>query len=493
MFKMILKELDGVLLEYGITVKENLVILTRNSYEMTELFFCLKKIMPDKWGIRHIDFMEMYNIYKNKTILFPYDGSVSACGEIGAKNAKCMFWNHIKYYIASKLRAEKIGSFKDPATLTLTNVYINPLFKKYLESRDTHEREELFKMMTEKDDRAQEQSSENVEYETTIDCETDEDWVNEPYNEDDYDSDPTEDSSYDEDCDDEYTESDEETNCAADDNVKEEITKILGVNKNDEEEVVVKGFKFSPDKVEKMDTDDYKEFLRLLKESQGLNPSSDMNEAFENIIKGEISKIDDWFEKMATYSASHNSERPHDTKEGEQITKDVEPAQEKTVETTEVPAYMNILKDTINSYQNKTETEPKKFGREDLQTGDIIVRENGSIEVAIPQYDVLVRKSDYNRISELPKYFDSEDNVTDGGWAVVTVYRPSEAYHFRLDMLSDSLSESQKLFDLKPDDNKIEWKITFNGDYKCPYCSKRSKQKTAFCPHCGKSIMDIKE
>ena len=163
MFKMTLKELDGVLLEHGITDKENFGILTRNSCEIAELFFCLKKIMPDKWGIGHIDFIDMYNIYKNKTILFPYDGSMSACGELGAKNARCMFWNDIKYYITSKLRAEKIGSFKDPATLTLTNVYINPLFKKYLESRDTHEREEIFKMMTEKDDRAQEQSLEEKE------------------------------------------------------------------------------------------------------------------------------------------------------------------------------------------------------------------------------------------------------------------------------------------------------------------------------------------
>lgn len=469
MFKMTLKELDGVLLEYGITDKENFGILTRNSYEMTELFFCLREIMPDKWDIRHIDFIDIYNIYRTKTILFPYDGSVSACGELGAKNARCMFWSNIKYYITSKLRAEKIGSFKDPATLTLTNVYINPLLKKYLESRDTHEREELYKMMTEKDDRAQEQSSEKVECETTTDYETDEDWVNEPYNEDDYDYDPTEDSNYEEDYDEEYTETDEETCCAADDNFKEEIAEVLGVNKNDDEEVVVKGFKFSPDKVEKMDTDDYKEFLRLLKESQALNPSSDMNEAFENIIKGEVSKIDDLFAKMATYSASHNDERPDDSKEGEQITKDVKPAQEKIAEC------------------------PKKFGREDLQTGDIIVRENGSIEAAIPAYDVLVRKSGYNRISELPEYFDSEDNITNGPWTVTIVYRPTEAYHFCLDVLSPSLSKSQILFELEPDNKKDEWKIIAAGRYECPYCSKENKQKTAFCPHCGKSIMDIKE
>lgn len=489
MFKMTLKELDGVLLEYGITDKENFGILTRNGYEMTELFFCLREIMPNKWSIRHIDFIDMYNIYKTKTILFPYDGSVSACGELGAKDAKCMFWNDVKYYIVSKLRAEKIGSFKDPVTLTLTNVYINPLFKKYLESRDTHEREEIFKMMTEKDDRAQEQSSENVECETVTDCEVDEDWVNEPYNEDDYDSDPTEDSNYDE----EYDESDEETDCAPDDNFKEEIAEILGVNKNDDEEITVKGFKFSPDKIEKMDTDDYKEFLSLLKESQALNPSSDMNETFENIIKGEISKIDDLFAKMAAYSGSHNDERPDDSKEGIQITKDIEPAQEKTVETTKAPAYMNILKNTINSYQNKTEAEPQKFGREDLQTGDLIVRRNGSIEVAIPQYDVLVRKSGYNRISELPKYFDSEDNVTNGPWTVTTVYRPTDAYHFCLDSLSPSLSKSQILFELEPNCEKDEWKIIAAGRYECPYCSKENKQKTAFCPHCGKSIMDIKE
>ena len=493
MFKMTLKELDGVLLEHGITDKENFGILTRNSREIAELFFCLKEIMPDKWGIGHIDFIDMYNIYKNKTILFPYDGSMSACGELGAKNARCMFWNDIKYYITSKLRAEKIGSFKDPATLTLTNVYINPLFKKYLESRDTHEREELYKMMTEKDDRAQEQSSENVECETTIDYEDDEECVNEPYNEDDYDSDPTEDSNYEEDYDEEYDESDEETDCAADDNLKEEIAKISGVNKNDDEEVVVKGFKLSPDKIEKMGTDDYKEFLHLLKESQALNPSSDMNEAFGNIIKGEISKIDDLFAKMAAYSASHNSERPDDSKEGEQITKDIEPAQEKIVETTEAPAYMNVLKDTINSYQNKTETEPKKFGREDLQTGDIIVRENGSIEVAIPQYDVLVRQSGYNRISELPKYFNSEDNVTNGPWTVTNVYRPSEAYQFHLTELSRTLTKNQELFSLRASYEKDEWKIIAAGRYECPYCSKENKQKTAFCPHCGKSIMDIKE
>lgn len=408
MFKMTLKELDGILLEYGITDKENFGILTRNSREITELFFCLKEIVPDKWGIKHIEFMDIYNIYKTKTILFPYDGSVSACGELGAKDAKCMFWNDIKYYIVSKLRAEKIDSFKDPVTLTLTNVYINPLFKKYLVSRDIHEREELFKMMTEKDDRAQEQSlEEKVECETNIDYEDGEDWVNEPYNEDDYDYDPTEDSNYDEDCDDEYTESDEENDCAA-------------------------------------------------------------------------------------YSASPNNERPNDSKEGEQITKDVEPAQEKTVETTETPAYMNILKDTMNSYQKIAEC-PQKFGREDLQTGDIIVRANGSIEVAIPQYDVLVRKSGYNRISELPKYFNSEDNVTNGGWAVTTVYRPTEAYHFCLNSLSHLLTKSQKLFDLKSDYKKDEWKIIAAGRYECPYCSKENKQKTAFCPHCGKSIMDIKE
>lgn len=411
MFKMTLKELDGVLLEYGIADKENFGILTRNSREITELFFCLKEIIPNKWDIKHIEFMEMYNIYKAKTILFPYDGSVSACGELGAENAKCMFWNDIKYYIISKLRAEKIGSFKDSATLTLTNVYINPLFKKYLESRDTHEREEIFKMMTEKDDRAQEQSleekEEKVECETTVDYEDDEDWVNEPYNEDDYDYDPTEDSNYEEDCDDEYdeyTESDEENDCAA-------------------------------------------------------------------------------------YNASPNNERPDDNKEREQITKDIEPAQEKTVETTETPAYMNILKDTMNSYQKTTEC-PQKFGREDLQTGDIIVRENGSIEVAIPQYDVLVRKSGYNRISELPKYFNSEDNIANGPWTVTTVYRPTEAYHLRLDG-SQSLSKSQILFELEP--KKDEWKIIAAGRYECPYCSKENKQKTAFCPHCGKSIMGIKE
>lgn len=469
MFKMTLKELDGVLLEYGITDKKNFGILTRNRREITELFFCLKEIMPDKWNVRHIDFIDMYNIYKNKAILFPYDGSVSACGEIGAKNAKCMFWNHIKHYIASKLRAEKIGSFKDPVTFTLTNVYLNPLFKKYLESRDTHEKEELFKMMTEKDDRAQEQSSENVECETVTDCEVDEDWVIEPYNEDDYDSDPTEDSNYEEDYDDEYTESDEETNCAADDNFKEEIAEILGVNKNDDEEIVIKGFKLSPDKIEKMDTDDYKEFLSLLKESQALNPSSDMNEAFENVIKGEISKIDDLFAKMAAYSDSHNDERSDDSKEGIQITKDIEPAQEKVAECAQ------------------------KFGREDLQTGDIIVRENGSIEVAIPQYDVLVRKSGYNRISELPKYFNSEDNVTNGPLTVTNVYRPSEAYQFHLTQLSRTLTKNQELFNLRASCEKDEWKIITTGRYECPYCSKESKQKTAFCPHCGKSIMDIKE
>ena len=327
--------------------------------------------------------------------------------------------------------------------------------------------------MTEKDDRAQEQSleekEEKVECETTVDYEDDEDWVNDPYNEDDYDYDPTEDSNYEEDCDDEYTESDEETDCAADDNFKEEIAKISGVNKNDDEAVVVKGFKFSPDKIEKMGTDDYKEFLSLLKESQALNPSSDMNEAFENIIKGEISKIDDLFAKMATYSASHNNERPDDSKEGEQITKDIEPAQEKTGEC------------------------PQKFGREDLQTGDIIVRENGSIEVAIPQYDVLVRQSSYNRISELPKYFNSEDNIANGPWTVTNVYRPTEAYQFHLTELSRTLTKNQELFSLRASYEKDEWKIIAAGRYECPYCSKENKQKTAFCPHCGKSIMDIKE
>lgn len=67
------------------------------------------------------------------------------------------------------------------------------------------------------------------------------------------------------------------------------------------------------------------------------------------------------------------------------------------------------------------------FTKSDLKNGDVIVRRNGDVEIAIVDRGVLVSKTGWNRLRDVREDLTDDDDF-DNEWDIMKVYRPDRDY-----------------------------------------------------------------
>lgn len=69
--------------------------------------------------------------------------------------------------------------------------------------------------------------------------------------------------------------------------------------------------------------------------------------------------------------------------------------------------------------------EKKVFTKSDLKNGDVIVRRNGSVEIAIVDRNVFITKHGWNKLADVnDDLTDIDSDFGDNEWDIVKVYRP---------------------------------------------------------------------
>ena len=82
---------------------------------------------------------------------------------------------------------------------------------------------------------------------------------------------------------------------------------------------------------------------------------------------------------------------------------------------------------------------PTTFTKSDLKDGDMILRRNGVVEVAIPSINVFISLESYMRLDGINEDF-SDDNK-DEEWDIVAVRRPTQPYECQFSCFESELGE----------------------------------------------------
>lgn len=65
----------------------------------------------------------------------------------------------------------------------------------------------------------------------------------------------------------------------------------------------------------------------------------------------------------------------------------------------------------------------KKFTKEDLKTGDVVLRRNGSVEIVCLETGSFILKDGFNYLSEINEDLKDTDKL-DRDWDIIAVRRP---------------------------------------------------------------------
>lgn len=102
----------------------------------------------------------------------------------------------------------------------------------------------------------------------------------------------------------------------------------------------------------------------------------------------------------------------------------------------------------------------KVFTKSDLKNGDVIVRRNGSVEIAIVDLGVLVTKGSWNNLKDLKADLTDCDSLDENEWDIVKVYRPIEKYHCQFS--DDAYTKGKLVYDRERDTKPL-----YNGKVVC--------------------------
>ena len=82
----------------------------------------------------------------------------------------------------------------------------------------------------------------------------------------------------------------------------------------------------------------------------------------------------------------------------------------------------------------------KKFTKEDLKTGDVVLRRNGSVEIVCLETGALIRRDGFNILDELTDDLLSTFNDDDSD-DIIAVRRPKQPYHCQFCAFDKELGE----------------------------------------------------
>lgn len=449
MFKFNKEELDSVLIELGISDKTKFGIAADNFEEMYELFINLKINLPNLWGaIKSSTIGYLWNRYEYYLTLYPYTGDYGISRyEAGMK---IISYSRIKALISHKLRARKIGSFKDEVSGSLTNVYVSPLFIEFLKGALE---EKQYNQMIKNDGLAQKEVTQRDFFEDfkTI--------VNEIKHA--------------------ILSNEEKQDLEEAKIIAEELAEIEDNNEYDYEDYTINSDYSDEDSTlpeitedeNKNENDNMSLEEEIFKLCDNLVEASQENLTIDE-VRAILEKMDKKFTKMNSNTDNANSSAP---------------AQETTEENKEVTLPL-----------------PKtSFKREELKSGDIIILRDQTVEIAILEKDLLVLPRNFNRISELPQDLTNESAIP--GLDVVAVFRTDSEYEIKFDILDRIKIDRNdpRFLYVREGYSKNEehsfgtldaWISTLKGTWECPYCAHEVVQKTRYCPMCGtKNISKIKD
>ena len=94
---------------------------------------------------------------------------------------------------------------------------------------------------------------------------------------------------------------------------------------------------------------------------------------------------------------------------------------------------------TILKWSDYMATDKPTFTKSDLKDGDMILRRNGVVEVAIPSINVFISLEGYMRLDGINE--DFSDNNKDEEWDIVVVRRPTQPYECQFSCFESELGE----------------------------------------------------
>ena len=105
----------------------------------------------------------------------------------------------------------------------------------------------------------------------------------------------------------------------------------------------------------------------------------------------------------------------------------------------------------------------KMFTKSDLKNGDVIVRRNGSVEIAIVDLGVFITKDGWNNLKTLADDLTDGEYPIDKDWDIMKVYRPVKNYHCQF--YPDNYKKGDLVFDRERDVKPV--KPLYNGKVVC--------------------------
>lgn len=104
--------------------------------------------------------------------------------------------------------------------------------------------------------------------------------------------------------------------------------------------------------------------------------------------------------------------------------------------------------------------EKKVFTKKDLKNGDVIVRRNGNVEIAIVDLNVLITEDGCNNLYEVTNDLTRPSSVfNDGRYDIMKVYRPTQNWHCQL----NASEHGELVYDRERDTEKP----LYNGKVVC--------------------------
>ena len=109
----------------------------------------------------------------------------------------------------------------------------------------------------------------------------------------------------------------------------------------------------------------------------------------------------------------------------------------------------------------------KVFTKSDLKNGDVIVRQNGSVEIVMLDLGMLITCDGWNNLNEVMDDLTDEDSYYfDDGYDIVKVYRPVEKYH--CSFTPSHYEHGELVYDRERDTKPVEPpKPLYNGKVVC--------------------------
>ena len=117
-------------------------------------------------------------------------------------------------------------------------------------------------------------------------------------------------------------------------------------------------------------------------------------------------------------------------------------------------------------YEFELVEDKKMFTKADLKNGDVVIRRNGNVEIAIVDIGVLVANSGWNDLADIDVDFNYTDERGESEWDVMKVYRPKMNYMCQFS--ENSYSRGELVYSRERDTKPVEPpKSLYNGKVVC--------------------------